>query len=190
VVWNESRHTNVKTIHSAWRKWTRWRSRDVFRRAYSISSTMDYPILFVDNYATPIVLPSTHDQKIHAGGSTQSAKKFTTIQPNRFSLVSHSNQICTRTRDIFVTESASTSFRKFFLTRTQAGTAFHNLLPGIGITNTTPLRPNFGSLYALQNLLFFYTKMALIMTNTGWSSFIVVRGFLALCNNIYECMCY
>jgi hypothetical protein len=38
--------------------------------------------------------------------------------------------------------------RKFFLRTTQAGTAFRNFF---GITNTTPLRPNFGPLYALRN---------------------------------------
>jgi len=52
-------------------------------------------------------------------------------------------------RDIFVTKSTGTSFRKFFLRMTQVGTAFRNpFFPGIGITNTTPLRRNFGSLFA------------------------------------------
>jgi hypothetical protein len=59
-------------------------------------------------------------------------------------------------RDIFVTERLSGSF----LRRAQAGTAFRNLFyPGIGITNTTPLRPNFGSLFAFRN--FFERKIVL-----------------------------
>jgi hypothetical protein len=34
------------------------------------------------------------------------------------------------------------------------GMAFQNLLPGISITNTLPLWPNFGLLYAFWNLFF------------------------------------
>jgi hypothetical protein len=36
--------------------------------------------------------------------------------------------------------------------RTQSGKPFRNLIPGVGITNTTPLRPNFGSLFTFLNL--------------------------------------
>jgi hypothetical protein len=50
-------------------------------------------------------------------------------------------------------ECAGTPFLKFFLRTTQAGTAFTNLyFPGVGVTNTTPLRPNFGSLFAFRKV--------------------------------------
>jgi hypothetical protein len=49
---------------------------------------------------------------------------------------------------IFLTECARMPFQKFFLRRMQAGTVFRNpFFPGIGISNTIPLQPNFGSLY-------------------------------------------
>jgi hypothetical protein len=48
-------------------------------------------------------------------------------------------------------ENARTLFHKFFR-RMQAGMVFWNFVPGIGITNTTPVRPNFESLFAFWNL--------------------------------------
>jgi hypothetical protein len=43
--------------------------------------------------------------------------------------------------------------------------ANRNAFPGVGITNTTPLLPNFGSLFVFQNL--FQKKMALVATLYG-----------------------
>jgi hypothetical protein len=65
-----------------------------------------------------------------------------------------------------VPEHARTPFRKLFLKRTQTGTGFWNpVFPGVGITNTTCLRPNFGSLFVFQKL--FQKKMALVATLYG-----------------------
>jgi hypothetical protein len=59
--------------------------------------------------------------------------------------------VCFITRCIIVTERAGTMFQKFFLRRTQDGTAFWNLFfPGFDITNTTPVRPNFGPSFAFR----------------------------------------
>jgi hypothetical protein len=63
-------------------------------------------------------------------------------------------------RDIFVMEWARMPFQKFFLRRMLPVTVFWNFFPGISITNSC-LRPNFGSLYAFQNLLF--RKIALFI---------------------------
>jgi hypothetical protein len=55
-----------------------------------------------------------------------------------------------RTRGIFVMKHAGTTFRKFLLRRMHAGMVFWNLIfPGIGVTNTTLLQHDFGSLFAL-----------------------------------------
>jgi hypothetical protein len=59
-----------------------------------------------------------------------------------------SKRIMPVSRDIFVTEHAGTPFRKFF----PEGRKPEPFYPGTGITNTTPLRPNFGSLFAFRNL--------------------------------------
>jgi hypothetical protein len=50
----------------------------------------------------------------------------------------------------FLWQLTGMPFWKFFLRRTQAGTAFQNLFCGISITNTPPLQPNFWFLYVLE----------------------------------------
>jgi hypothetical protein len=55
----------------------------------------------------------------------------------------------------FVTERTGTPLRKFFLRITQAGIAFRNLFfRGIDISNTSILRPNFGSVCVPETILF------------------------------------
>jgi hypothetical protein len=51
---------------------------------------------------------------------------------------------------IFVMERTGTLFRNHFLRETQPGMAFRNFFPDIGVINTTPLRPNFGSVFAFR----------------------------------------
>jgi hypothetical protein len=77
-------------------------------------------------------------------------------------IMDHFHRRLTHTRTTFVkfrtpmgssvTECARTLFRKFFLRRTEAGTAFRNIFsPWHGTTNTTPLRQNFGSIFTFRN---------------------------------------
>jgi hypothetical protein len=67
-------------------------------------------------------------------------------------LVVHKINMSVVSRGIFVTENAGTSFRKLSGRKPErrSGTLF----PGIGITNTIPLRPIFLSLCAFRNLFF------------------------------------